>query len=76
MSAAGLGWSLKTARGTLFDVLVDTNHYVLCSAPKGNADTASEVVLDFEDLAQRGYFVVSVMNHPVGRVIFEKRGVQ
>lgn len=64
--------TLKTNSGADFDVFSETEHYVMCHEPRKNV-VVSQVLFDFEDLAQQGYFLCNHHIGPGGFLIFEKR---
>jgi hypothetical protein len=66
--------TIVTSRGTRFDVFAETDHFVMCHEPVGNTDTVSDAILDFEDMATRGYWLCHIRNDYGAHVMFEKRG--
>ena len=61
---------IVTTQGTVFEVKKETPLYLLCKAPTPNNRNFMDVVDDFEELAQKGLFFVSLH---VGYILFEKR---
>lgn len=60
-----------TPRGTVFNVIVETEHYTMCDSPE-NSDSPFQALFDFEWMASQGYFFVQ--NFPfLGSVLFERR---
>lgn len=50
--------TITTARETKFDVFAETDHFIMCYEPR-NSDTPAQALLDFEDMAQQGYWLSS-----------------
>ena len=60
--------TIKTPRGTEYNVIVETEHYIVCMEPIGCKDTIHEAVLDFEWLLTQGYHYC----HHARYIMFEK----
>lgn len=68
--------TITSDRGTRFDVFAETAHYVMCHEPDGNKDTPSQAILDFEDMARKGYWLCHVYPGLGAFIVFEKREPQ
>lgn len=65
--------TIRTDRGTNFDVFAETPHFVMCHEPTQNNDTPGTAILDFEDMAMRGYWLCHIHNGLGPFIVFEKR---
>ena len=63
----------STQRGTRFDVIAETDHYIMCHEPVGSPVTPSNALLDFEDMAGQGYWLCHIYHGLGAFVVFEKR---
>ena len=62
--------NIKTARGTVFQIYFETEHYLICNQPESK-DTMKEAMLDIEWFYAHGYRICT-MRYWSAKIIFEK----